>query len=637
MSAPVNTPLPPTSAPPLPERRETLLSCLLIIMVGALVYAQTLHVPWFMDDYPNIVENPLLRDLGLAAGNLFAPRGIAYFTFALNYHFGGVDPVGYHLVSIGLHLANGLLVYLLLTRLFRQPKPWLARCGALLFVVHPLQTQAVNYTVQRMTSLGACFFLLALYAFVRARENLTAGTPLRAPRHLLWYGAALLAGALAVFTKENTAVLPLALLLFARYFPAGAARNWPRLLCYLAPFCLAPLVVGAQLLMTPLLAGQSLQEIGNAKLAGNGPLCYLFTEFKVLWIYLRLLVLPFGQALEYDYPLVNTLFNPASLLGLVGLCALGAFAVMRRHTWPLLSFAIAWFFLTLTVESSVIPLDPLFEHRLYLPLFALAVVISAGLREMKSQKLATAVGMVVLMVLAVLSWQRNTLWTDQISLFADNLNKVPHSRKVRENLSGSYLMAGQSEAASRVLQGSEAQNVLTAIQQAMIYMKQGQLDAAKEMLTKAIKIDASAVNIYLTLADLYVAQNNFAAALSSLSTGLRYNPENPFLYNRIGSVYLNSYLQPQTAIVYYRKAIALDSQASYAHFNLGLALNALGRLPESLAEYRNAIRLDPADARALQNGAEVALRLGDRTTATELAERLKAIDPARAALLNIGQ
>ena len=148
-----------------------------LLLIGGLLYSAGLGAPWYFDDYPNIVSNEKIRDLWQTAGNFFSPRGLAYLSFALDYHFWQLSPDASRLVNIGLHLTNGLLVYLLLQVLLksRHTAFWVA----LIFLGHPLQTQAVTYIVQRMTILSCLFFLLSLWLYYSGRKRLV---DLAAPR-----------------------------------------------------------------------------------------------------------------------------------------------------------------------------------------------------------------------------------------------------------------------------------------------------------------------------------------------------------------------------------------------------------------------------------------------------------------------
>ena len=129
-----------------------------IVLLGSILYSNTLHVPWYMDDINNILDNQAVHSLGEAWQALFtSARGFVNLTFAVNYALGGDNVVGFHVVNIAIHLLTSCLVFLLLKRVFRR-NGLFAVGGALIFLAHPLQTQAVTYIVQRATGLAALFF-----------------------------------------------------------------------------------------------------------------------------------------------------------------------------------------------------------------------------------------------------------------------------------------------------------------------------------------------------------------------------------------------------------------------------------------------------------------------------------------------
>lgn len=619
------------------RRRADLWDCAFLLLAGVLLYSHTLHVPWYLDDFAAIVEEPLVHDLEAVWRSIGARRWVATLSFALNYHWGGLEVAGYHLVNVSIHLAASCLVFLLLKRVLPDRRA-MVLLGALLFLAHPLQTQAVTYMVQRTTSLCGLFSLLSLYLFVRAREELAAGAAFRAPAHLVFYLGAILAGVLALFTKEVALVLPVTLVLFTRFFLTEGDRRWHGLLLYVTPFLLAPVLLALATVALPLARGETLLGLAQTEaLLGTvdiSPLHYLFTQFSVLWIYVRLLFLPLGQALDYNYPVATSLFTLKNLAGLAGMVALGCLAYRLRQRKPLIACGIAWFFLNLAVESSIIPLDPLFEHRLYLPVLGFVMVV-LGLVESLPNRLATTTLCLVLIPMAFLTWKRNLLWQNPVAFYEQNLKQSPGSGIVKVNL-------------------------------AVAYLQMGRIDEAEELLKDAMHRSPNYYSIYPNLASIYVEKKLDEEALQVVESGLTRFPDSPHLLNILAGIYLNNNqadraiqilrriaeIDPNYALAfantgriysehgqwieaekYFLKAIEKNSTEATFHHDLGVVLHEQGRIRESREAFLRASQLAPEDSEALFNAAVASLELNDLAAASEMAVRLKELDPAAAAKL----
>jgi len=360
----------PRTPPPAGRSRGLLLSLgvlALLTVLGFALYGNTIDSEFHLDDYPNLVENAAIHMTRLDPASigraLSAPVGgnrpVASLLFALNFRAGQFNVRTFHITSIICHILAGWLLFLFLRRTLLLPRL------DLLWFVHPIQTQAVTYIVQRANVLSGLFCFAALYLFVVIRST-SAGRGLRA---LQWAGL-LLAGLLALGSKETAAVLPLIILLYELFFirksQIGALRGKP---AYVAGIIVAPaLILAADYYRF----GMSLFERMGAiyHLRGFTMWERVLTEFRVLVRYITLLVLPLPERLnlEHEVEISRTLFSPfttlLSLLVLLGLVALGFYLARRR---PLISFFIFWFFLQLAIESSVVPLELMFEHRLYLP------------------------------------------------------------------------------------------------------------------------------------------------------------------------------------------------------------------------------------------------------------------------------
>lgn len=539
-----------------------------------LLYGHTLQVPFYLDDSGAIYDSKVVKDLALAFSRVLTMRGLSTLTFALNYRVGELNVVGYHLANISIHFAASCLVLLLLRRVFPQ-RPWQQYFGALLFVAHPLQTQAVTYLVQRMTSLSALLFLLAIYLFVRARESIAAGVGYREQRHLFFYFGALVAGALAILGKENAVILPVALWLYSRFFLSDQAEGWRSQLVYLLPFFAIPLLAVVAYLLVPLLSGPGLDTMGYSRhlrsMEGNTPLHYLATQCSVLWIYIRMLFLPFGQALDHAYPISPSLITAKSVGGFLGLAGLVALAWHLHRRQPAITFAIGWFFLTLAVESSFIPLDPLFEHRLYLPMFALSVLVPTLVELLPRSVWQYLSGVVVILSLMILTWQRNDLWRNPIAFNTDNLKVSPDNERVYFNL------------------GQE-------------YLKVGLVAEGEGLVRESIALNPSRHFGYMSLYELYVAQDRLDEAIGMLEYGLDHvqgKDQGP-LYNNLSYIYAKKG-EFASAIEVLQLAIAADPGVPATYYNLAQMLMFAGE-PQRIEEnLRKTLALDPnhGDARAM--------------------------------------
>ncbi|MFQ5585924.1 MAG: hypothetical protein ACE5GF_03780 [Thermodesulfobacteriota bacterium] len=379
---------------------------LLVAVAVLVVYANTFTSTFHFDDIPHIVENYRIRSLGNIPALLLGHRGVTMVTFALNYAVGGLDVVGYHLVNTVVHIVNGTMVYLLVFLTlnvvqqtgegvdeFRSKR--IAICAALLFSVHPIQTQAVTYVVQRMEILASLFYLLALLLFVKG------ATASAARKRVLLYGGVVLSYILGFFSKEVAITLPAVILLYDFTFISrgrvkGLVERWPLytiLTVLLLLFVVTTLIpLGGFGDVSEVSAGFTMKNIAPGE--------YLFTQFNVLIYYIILLIIPRIQNLDYDFPVSSGLFEapqiregtvlnfplpPPVVSLIVFLVIMGiALYLFRRHGGDgrrgrLVAFFIFWFFILLSPTSSFIPIkDVIFEHRLYLASAGFFVILAIG-------------------------------------------------------------------------------------------------------------------------------------------------------------------------------------------------------------------------------------------------------------------
>lgn len=597
-----------------------------VLAVTALLYGHTLQVPFYLDDNALFNGTYLLRDLPAAGRNLFSPRGLTNLTFAINYRFTGWELAPLHLVNILLHAGCGLLTWLLLRRLVAGR--WLPLLGALLFIAHPLQTQAVTYLAQRATVLAAFFFLLAFFCYLRAREHLAAGRPHDSRKVLLPYLAAVVCGVCAVLAKENAAILPVALFAHDRLFPLPSGRGGKgRALLAYAPFCLVPLLMGLSALAAQLAArAAGFSHYPLESLRHNDPLHYLVTQFSVLWVYLRLLFLPYGQALEHDYPVVAELLTVGNGVALAGLLALGwAIWRVRRHR-PLLAFGAAWFFLALAVESSVIPLDPLFEHRLYLPMFGFVLALLDGVPALLGERRALALLLVALLACLPLTWRRNALWNDPVAFYEDNLRVIPGSERAIIDLAFRYEATGRFEDQYRLLTGAvqiHPMNIDLHAALAEIYADRAGLQQALAFIEESLRRMPESLELYEMAALVAERHGERPLIFSYLERGLASVKESRWrLLNDLGIYYTQDGDLARAEDVY-RQSLALFSDNPAACQYLAALYYGQGRYREAFDLLETAQRIEPGNPKTLEGFLKTARQLGDQETVRWAEEKLR--------------
>ena len=609
-----------------------------IMAAGILVYANTFHVPFTFDDHLWITLNSDIKSLAdfytnVTAYNTNASRFIGYLTLALNYHFGGLDVTGYHVVNLAIHLLTSLLVYILLrltlcTPYFQQdhhrpetetldpshpalfsPSCFIPLFAALLFVVHPVQTQAVTYVIQRVTSLTTMFYLLSVILYCKARLSLEKrevhvqnskdkkqGVDFRSylkPWTLI--GCSTVVAVLAMKTKEIAFTLPLAIVLYEMFFFHGA---WEKRLFYLLPL-LATLPI---IPMTVLNLGHSGPDViatVDVQMRGGSSLSrwdYLFTQFRVIITYLRLLVLPINQNLDYDYPVYRTFFTPPVFLSFLFITAslvlaFALFYVTRRETQSqpgrnanrnpglllaqpaspylrLIAFGIFWFYLTLSVESSLIPIvDVIMEHRLYLPSFGAVTAFATafyllGIASPRPayRNLFAVGGLVAVLVLGFAAYQRNHVWGDAIRLWRDTVNKSPNKARPYNNLGQLLNDAGKPWEAMPVLRKS---------------------------LQLAPYFDRANFN----LARSYSLIGQSAKAIPLLQKAITANPDFNGAYNDLGAALIKVGRYGEAA-TFLEQNLGRLNELPEAHFNLGVAYYNLGNIKAARRELTILTQMD---------------------------------------------
>jgi len=637
--------------------KRHLLSILLIAIIGVAIYSNTLSSAFVFDDMRNIVDNYKIRDLSNFY-DLSGTRYIGFLSFALNYHFGGLNVFGYHIVNIIIHIINGLLVYYLILLTFKTPvmertttkiqdarfkmqdSKIIALMVSLIFVSHPIQTQAVAYIVQRFTSLCTLFYLLSLVLYVKARllyskqyavGSRQSGFTSYYLLPIIIYLVSLFSAILAMKTKEISWTLPFIVLLYEFMFlspfsfqPFGKLRAGFSAFSYLIPLLLTIIIIPLSLIGADKPIGDIIGEIREKaqeteEIARN---VYLLTQFRVIGTYIRLLFLPVHQNLDYDYPLHHAFFESEVFLSFLFLLSILISAIYlyiqsrkKGNGYGLLiSFGIFFFFITLSVESSVIPIrDVIFEHRLYLPSVGFMIVLLVGLfwlfeylrKAHDSWLMVHFIGLIFLIAAAagIATYQRNKVWRDEISLWMDVISKSPDKTRGHINLGVVYDKQGHINEAIKEYKLTltlKPDNADAHYNLGVVYEKQGQYDDAIKEYKLALTLKSNYDMAHNNLGATYEKQGQYDDAIKEYKLVLNINSDNAEAHNNLGNAY-NKQGRLDEAIKEYLDALRLKPDIAEVHNNLGSIYHKQGRLDEAIKKYLDALRLKPDIAEAHNN------------------------------------
>lgn len=476
-------------------------------------------------------------------------RPMLMLSFWLNYAASGEQTFPYHATNVLLHFFNSVLVALIAMRLLDLAglkdgvaKPTLGIFGGALFLLHPIQTESVAYIASRSEALSVFFYYGAYCVFLYRRTE----------RITIWRALAVMAlFGTAASTKEHALTLPVLLLLTDLYWIKGGVRANALLYGLLAVAGAA----GGAFVWRVLSAA----DTAGFHVPGLTPLSYLYTQGRVFWMYLRLLVLPFGQNLDPDIAISHTPLDHGAIFGLLGVAALIAAAWIYRKRWPLASFGVLVYVLLLLPTSSIIPIkDPMAEHRVYLPFLGFAFVCLEFLRRMQlRQRLMIEVP--VLLILLVLTFQRSKVWGDPIALWQDASAKSPLKVRPRFSLAFAYWQQQNCpkalenyEFASRLAPPSH--NLLVDWAYALDCV--GRRPEAIEKLREATKKESDA-QAWATLGMMYAKQRQITEALDSLQQAQNLDPNFVMVYSVRGNVY-ESIEDLAGAKEQYQRALDLD-------------------------------------------------------------------------------
>jgi len=620
-----------TTEPPSASRRAVWWSGLVIALAILAAYQNSLSGKFVFDDTPAILENGSIRQLWPlgpvlsppgATGQTVGGRPLLNLSLALDYAISGYREWSYHATNLLIHLLAALTLFGIVRRTLRWGAlP--ALVAALLWALHPLQTESVAYVIQRAESLMGLLYLLTIYGFIRYVGRSPASgeaVPDLPPGHRGWAVLSVLACLLGMATKEVMVTAPIAVLLYDRTFVAGSFREaWRRRRgLYLA---LASTWMPLAILV--------LQNGSRGATAGFGtavsPVDYALTQFWAIAHYLRLALWPYPLVADYGRGLLKGVTPIVGLdaVAVLGLAGAAAAALLRPRAGgrnsgtgagPPLGFAGAWFFLILAPSSSVVPVatETVAEHRMYLPLAAVMVAAVAGLRALLPRLSFLFVAAAVALAFGVMTARRNEVYRDHLALWRDVVAKMPANADAHNNLGralfdqGSVPEAlGQYEEAVRLKPGSAF--IHTNLGNALA--RTGRLPAAIAEYQASLRLMPGFAGTYNDLGNALVAGGRPAEAIASYREALRIQPDYPEAENGLGGAFFRTGRLGE-AIPHFQAAVRLNPGYAEARYNLANAFDAANRPGDAIREYEAAFSLRPGSAEANNNLAILLARAG---------------------------
>jgi len=607
------------------------------VIAGALVYANSLSAPFIFDDQTAIIENsqiqrlwPLSVPLSPRRETPVAGRPIVNLTFAINYAASGLDIRGYRLTNLAIHLLAALTLFGLVRRALLLPSlaptfgaqaTNLAWIAALMWMLHPLQTETIDYITQRTESLMGLCYLLTLYCSVRALEG----------RQGRWHAAAIVACATGMACKESMVTAPVMVGLFDYVFVgAPALRKVQRSRLYVG-LAASWVVLGA------LMASGPRTTVGfDSSVSGW---TYLLNQAPILLTYLRLTFWPRNLVLDYGTPQPLTLADVwLPMLVLVAI-AVGVLVMLARR--PHVGFLGAWCFIILTPTSSIVPIatEVGAERRMYLPLAGLVVLVVLAIYRALGQRatardqgLAFAAAIAVCALLSVATLQRNREYESKLSILQTTVDRRPHPRsylmlgttlleagrrqeatayleRAREE-PGAYFVLGVdhisegrfaegAEELERFVQLAPTHRQIVDARESLgrAYSTLNQLDKAEAHLTEVVRMQPRRGPAHAYLGEVLLRQGRTADGVREFQIAAELQPGNPDALRLLG-IAQGQTGQLAAAAATFSRVIELDPLNARGHYLLGSALAAAGQVAAAVPHFARAVELDPQDAQA---------------------------------------
>ena len=574
---------------------------LIMVLITCLIYSNILHNPFVFDDWI-ITETRTLRLTNLSFDSIReriggVDRSIPMLTLALNYYFGEFNVIGYHIVNIVIHILTGILLFFFIKAtldLDRSRAPGeiilIAFFAALLWLVHPLQIQAVTFTIQRFASIAAMFYILSFLLYVKARLAQEGWK-----RALLFTGC-ILSGFLAVASKEIAGTLPGFILLYELYFLQDfkiiKSRKY---LIYAAVFIV---VISVPVIWHLFKGGFSMFQ-ASARMYGHSISGLLLSQPRIFICYFGLFLFPHPSRLNIDHDFIysTSLLEPLSNIpSLIIICAVLICAVLLLRKDRLISFAIMWVIGNYIIRSSFFGNDTIFEHRMYLSsmMFSLILVIIV-FRYFKPRVLALGILCISIAFCSFWTYERNKVWRSEYALWSDSVKKSPNKARPHNNLGLALADMGRQDEA--IEQYYEALKINPVYHKAFnnlgnLYEKEGRYEEAISVYENVLERKPTYVSANYNIANIYMKIGDFKKAENHYVTALIFKPDHVKSIANL-AVLMMKQGRSEEAVSLGHRALKLEPYDAEIMTNLGGALIMRGEIENAIYYLEKALKISP--------------------------------------------
>jgi tetratricopeptide (TPR) repeat protein len=639
--------------PRLSHCRIVLFSIIALSVLIFSIYGNSLDCSWHFDDEPNITTNPnlhlkettwesLRRALFSDRNNPRVPyRPVACLTFAFNYYFGELEVSGYHLVNVFIHLISSIFLFLFIYQTLNLPSMernyaskshFIALLATILWAINPVQTQAVTYIVQRMASLAGMFYIISMFFYLQAR------TTEANPKKILFFTLCFVSFAMAIGSKENAAMLPLSIFLYEILVIQGITgqklRRYSRKLVIvigiILVFCFTYFYIQGGNIFS-FFVGYEDRQFTLAQ--------RLLTEPRIIVFYITLLLYPdpsrlnIAHSVQISTSFLNPIWTFFSILFILGAIGYSVYLAKKR---PLFSFCVLFFFLNHAIESTILPLELIFEHRNYIPsmFFFLPIAIGfSNLLQLYAQKKAMKhiiSAFIILLIIGVghATFMRNFAWKNEGSLWMDAIEKSPDLSRPHHNLGKYYHDHGHENEAILEYQKATEKPVSNRIDESFVtYYNLGKIygdlkdyEKALSHYYRALSINPRFPPIYNDIAGIFDRKGNYELAFKYLVKAFRLYPDSTVTNYNLGLYYVRKG-KPEKALYHLERVSDEKQFGEMIPFYIGVAFKQKGYLGRAVTYFKKALKRNPRNIKLHLHLAELFYRTGNYGSAERETEK----------------